>query len=95
MKNFFLGTLLLVGMVLALTFSTAVPSALAGPKPQPAAAAPAPPPHPEIRAAIDSLDRARTHLQEAKHDFGGHRVDAIKAIAEAQRQLNICLKYDN
>lgn len=95
MKNFFLSAFLLVGLVLLLTFPTAVPAALAGPKPQPAAAAPAPPPHPEIRAAIDALDRARMHLQEAKHDFGGHRVDALKAIDAAQRQLNVCLKYDN
>lgn len=95
MKNFVLSAFVLAAMVLSLTFSTAVPAALAAPKPASAAAAPAPPPHPEIRAAIDSLERAKAHLQEAKHDFGGHRVDAIKAIDEAQHQLQICLKYDN
>jgi hypothetical protein len=96
MKNLLLSAVLLTAMVLALTFPTAVPAALATPKPQPAAASsPAPEPHPEIRAAIDALDRAKVHLHEAKHDFGGHRVDALKAIDEAEHQLNICMKYDN
>jgi hypothetical protein len=94
MKNWFFSAAVLTGMVLALTFSTAVPAALATPRPA-AAAAPAPEPHPEIRAAINSLQRAKTHLQEAKHDFGGHRVDAIKSIDGAIEQLQICLKYDN
>ncbi len=92
MKNLFLSAFVLAAMVLALTFPTAVPTALATPVP---AAAPAPPPHPEIRAALNALERAKMHLQEASHDFGGHRVDAIKAIDAAENQLNICLKYDN
>jgi hypothetical protein len=92
MKNCILTACVLAAMVLALTFPTAVPSALA--TPQPAAAAMPAPPHPEIRAAINSLDRAKAHLQEASHDFGGHRVDAIKAIDAAINQLQICLKYD-
>jgi hypothetical protein len=49
--------------------------------------------HPQIRAALDALQRAKTHLQEAAHDFGGHRVDAVRAIDEASRQLEICLQY--
>jgi hypothetical protein len=50
--------------------------------------------HPEIQAALDALRDARTHLHEAKHDFQGHRVDAIKAIDEAIRQLKVCMQYD-
>lgn len=49
--------------------------------------------HPQIHAAINALRNAKIHLEEAKHDFGGHRVDAIRAIDEAQRQLEICLQY--
>ena len=30
----------------------------------------------------------------AAHDFGGHRVEAIKAIDQAIHQLEICLQYD-
>jgi hypothetical protein len=92
MKNWFLSACVLTAMVLALSFATAVPSAVAAPQPA-AAAAPAPE-HPEIRAAMNSIDRAKTHLQEAAHDFGGHRVDAIKALDEAHHQLEICLQYD-
>jgi hypothetical protein len=49
--------------------------------------------HPEIEDALASLHRAKEHLQHAAHDFGGHRVDAIRAIDEADRQLRICLQY--
>jgi hypothetical protein len=49
--------------------------------------------HPEIRAALESLHNAKVHLEQAKHDFHGHRADAIKAINEATRQLEICLQY--
>jgi len=49
--------------------------------------------HPEIEDALRSLDRAKMHLEKAAHDFGGHRVDAIRAIDEAERQLNLCLQY--
>jgi hypothetical protein len=71
--------------------SAAIPAAA----PQPAAVPAAlPEPHPEIREAIESLRRAKDHLEHAAHDFGGHRVEAIKAIDVALRQLNDCLKYD-
>jgi hypothetical protein len=77
--------------------SPKVPAAAAVPAatPQPAAAPAAlPEPHPEIREAIGSLRRAKDHLEHAAHDFGGHRVEAIKAIDESLRQLQECLKYD-
>ena len=50
--------------------------------------------HPEIRAAIDALHNAKEHLEHAEHDFHGHRVDAIRAIDEAERQLRYCLEVD-
>jgi hypothetical protein len=90
-------------LVFSLAFSAAAPAA-PNPKAMPAAnaqpvAAPpapaaAPEPHPEIRDAIEALRNAREHLNHAAHDFGGHRVDAIKATDEAIRQLQLCLKYD-
>lgn len=49
--------------------------------------------HPQIEAALTALHHAKEHLQEAAHDFGGHRVDAIHAIDEADHQLRICLQY--
>jgi hypothetical protein len=85
-----------IALVVAMMLPVIATAAPATPKPQPkpAAAAPAPEPHPEIADAIAALRRAREHLNHASHDFGGHRVDAIRAIDEALRQLNICMKYD-
>ncbi len=50
--------------------------------------------HPEIRAAIEALHNAKDHLEHAAHDFHGHRVDAIRAIDEADRQLHLCMEAD-
>lgn len=71
--------------------ATAVPSA--SPHPGTTTATPAER-HPEIREAIASLRRAKQHLEHAAHDFGGHRVEAIRATDEAIHQLEECLKYD-
>ena len=49
--------------------------------------------HPQIEDALRALGAAKQHLQEAAHDFGGHRVDAIRAIDEADHQLRICMQY--
>jgi hypothetical protein len=76
----------------ALLLTMALPAVAANPKPAPA---PVPPEkHPQIREALESLRNSKEHLEHAAHDFGGHRVEAIKAIDEAIRQLEICLKYD-
>jgi len=70
--------------------TAAVPAA----NPQPATPAAAPEPHPEIRDALAALRRAKAHMEHAAHDFGGHRVDALRATDEAIHQLELCLKYD-
>ena len=49
--------------------------------------------HPRIARAIAALRDARDYLEHAPHDFGGHRVDAIRATDEAIRQLNFALAY--
>ncbi|MBZ5662316.1 MAG: hypothetical protein LAO08_18095 [Acidobacteriia bacterium] len=71
--------------------SAAVPAAAAQPNAEPAAS---PEPHPEIREAIGALRRAKAHMEMAAHDFGGHRVEALKATDEAIRQLELALKFD-
>lgn len=94
-------TALLVILALALPAVAGTPKSPAG-KAAPTASAPpsgtaaADPDerHPQIRAALASLRNAREHLNHAAHDFGGHRVEAIKAIDEAIRQLEVCLQYD-
>jgi hypothetical protein len=50
--------------------------------------------HPEIREAIHALENAKKHMEEAAHDFGGHKADALRATDEAIHQLQICMKYD-
>lgn len=94
MKHWLLSVVALVALVLALAFPVAVPAAPPAPKPQPAVPAAASERHPEIRDAIESLRRAREHLDHAAHDFGGHRVEAIRAIDAALNQLQICMQYD-
>lgn len=51
-------------------------------------------PHPEIRRAIASLRKARSYMEHAAHDFGGHRVAAMKACDDAIAQLQMALQYD-
>jgi hypothetical protein len=51
-------------------------------------------PHPQIREAIAALRRAKAHMEHAAHDFGGHRVEALRATDEAIHQLEECLKFD-
>jgi hypothetical protein len=46
-------------------------------------------PHPHIRSAVVELEAARQELKTAAHDFGGHRVAAMKAIDGAIRQLKL------
>jgi hypothetical protein len=50
--------------------------------------------HPEIRKAIAALERAKTDLQRANHDFGGHRAEALEACNKAIEQLRLALQYD-
>lgn len=38
---------------------------------------------PHMQAALEALQSAKHHLEEAKHDKGGHRVAAIKSIDAA------------
>jgi hypothetical protein len=49
--------------------------------------------HPRIAAAIAALRDARAYMEAAPHDFGGHKVDAIRATDAAIRQLNLALAY--
>ncbi|HZT59956.1 MAG TPA: hypothetical protein VFA21_15205 [Pyrinomonadaceae bacterium] len=50
--------------------------------------------HPEIRAAIDALEHAKTDLQDAAHDYHGHRVEALEAVNHALEQLRLALDCD-
>jgi hypothetical protein len=81
-RRYLMNAVALVALVLAMTFPTALP----------AAASPAA--HHHIHEAMASLRSAREDLQQASHDFGGHRREAVGAIDRALEQLQICLQYD-
>jgi hypothetical protein len=50
--------------------------------------------HPVIANTINNLEAARKHLNEAGHDFGGHKEKAIKACDDAIEQLKDAEKFD-
>jgi len=52
-------------------------------------------PHPHIRSALVELTAARKELQTAAHDFGGHRVDALRAVDAAIKQLRLAQQFDS
>lgn len=89
-------------LAMSSAFARPVPSAQgvsapARPVPQQTTATPARErrePHPEIRRAITALERAKSDMQHANHDFGGHRVAAIAACDRAIEQLRLALQYD-
>ncbi len=104
MKNIGFLTLLITAtllLALALPVGAAGPKAAAAPVPAAvpaAAAAPAPaaspamPPHPEIAAALEAMHNARHHLDEAAHDFHGHRVKAIEHLDAAIHEADLCMQ---
>lgn len=92
--SLFAAAVLVAALALPAAAANGAPAAKPAPTP---AAKPAPVPperHPKIREALASLRASREDLEHAAHDFGGHRVDAMHAIDEAIKQLEICLKYD-
>ncbi len=50
--------------------------------------------HPIIRQALHRVNVAINILQHGAHDFHGHRVAALRALAEAREQLRASLQYD-
>ena len=50
--------------------------------------------HPKITAALHALEVARKDLQDAAHDFKGHRVAALRHTEEAIKECNAALAVD-
>jgi hypothetical protein len=50
-------------------------------------------PYPHIHAALHDLKKARHELHEAKHDFGGRREQALKAVDHAIHELEGILNH--
>jgi len=51
-------------------------------------------PHPRIYAAINALGAAEGDLQNAAHDYCGHRVAALGAVQSALAQLKLAIQCD-
>jgi hypothetical protein len=100
MRTRIVGLLAVPSLILAFAFIVAAPAAphKANAPATPAAnalpATPAAERHPEIREALGALRRAKEQMKHAAHDFGGHRVEALRATDEAIHQLELCLKFD-
>lgn len=50
--------------------------------------------HPHIRVTLRDLQHAERQLQQAAHDYGGHRIKAMELIRQAQAELREGLTYD-
>jgi len=87
-------TILIASLAIAGVASFTLPSVFA----QTTNATPAVPHHVEhhsaIRRAIGALEAAKTDMQHASHDFGGHRAAALAECDKAIEQLREALKYD-
>ena len=83
-----LATLAAVGFVMLAvgpkTQRVATTTAVAAPAPAPV---PIPPRCPNIHQAVEGLRSARQELDQAGHDFCGHKSNAIDAIDHAIKQL--------
>ena len=51
--------------------------------------------HEEMDAALGSLRDARSHLDKGGHDFGGHRVKAIRLADKAIQEIQASVDYAN
>jgi uncharacterized protein YgbK (DUF1537 family) len=51
--------------------------------------------HPHIVAAGRALQHAARQLEEAAHDYGGHRVRALELVKQAEGELREAVAYAN
>lgn len=51
------------------------------------------PEFPELTAGKNNALQAKTHLQQAKHEFGGHRAKAIDYIDKAIQEIDKAIEY--
>lgn len=53
---------------------------------------PASPDQPHLASALNSLNNARDHLEEASSDKGGHRAKAISYVRMAVKEIKLAFK---
>ncbi len=79
--------LMWAGLILGCLVSTVVAAPGQGAKRKPQKASNA-----QLREGFNVLQATKKILQSADNDYGGHRVDAIKAIDAAEHQLRLALR---
>jgi hypothetical protein len=50
---------------------------------------------PHMQHALHALQNAKSQLEKAEHDKGGHRVKAIELINQAIAEVQAGIEYDN
>lgn len=50
--------------------------------------------HPKMEAALKDLDKAKSELGSAAHDFHGHRAKAMELITQASEEIHQGLASD-
>jgi hypothetical protein len=50
--------------------------------------------HPVLQRAIEQINNIKMRLQNAPHDFGGHKQKAIEALGIATSELQEALQFD-
>lgn len=50
---------------------------------------------PHMQAALQALEEAKKHLQEAEHDKGGHREKALELTDQAIKHVKEGMHYDD
>jgi hypothetical protein len=85
-RNFWGSGLLWAGTVVVILASSADARQPSGAKQESQKASNA-----QLREGLQVLQTTKKVLEGADHDYGGHRVDAIKAIRAAEHQLRLAL----
>ncbi len=52
-------------------------------------------PQPMMKSALASLKKAKTQLQKATHDKGGHRAKAVGLVDQAIDEVQAGIAFDN
>ena len=86
-KTFSTTRLVLTGLIVACLISPMLAAPRQGAKREPQRISNA-----QLREGLQVLQATKKMLQSADHDYGGHRVNAIKAIDAAEHQLKRALR---
>jgi hypothetical protein len=80
------GGLLLAGLAMASYLSDTASAAPRKPEPQAASNA-------QLMEGLAVLHQTRVMLEQADHDYGGHRAAAVKAVGAAHHELKLAVEF--